>query len=50
MSEFAYIVNHAVTVAWLALAGVYVYYAVIGDVVAVFRGRKQEDDTGEPKG
>ena len=46
MSEFAYIVNHIITVAWLILAGVYVYYAVIADIVAVARGKKQQEDTG----
>ncbi len=44
MSELAYFVNHTITVAWLALAGVYVYYAVIADMVAAARGRKQEED------
>ena len=48
MSELAYIVNHAITVAWLVLAGVYVYYAVIADIVAVARGRKQEQDAEQP--
>ena len=40
MSELAYIVNHVITVAWLVLAGVYVYYAVIADIVA--RRKKQQ--------
>ena len=45
MSELAYSINHIITVAWLALAGVYVYYAVIADIVAAARGRKHEEDT-----
>ena len=49
MSEFAYIVNHTITVAWLILAGVYVYYAVIADVVAVLRRRSQPQDADQPK-
>ena len=43
MSELAYIINHTITVAWLILAGIYVYYAVIADIVAVARKRKQQD-------
>ena len=50
MSEFAYIVNHVITVAWLSLAGVYVYYAVIADMVTVARGKKQKEDASQPKG
>ena len=46
MSELAYIVNHTITVAWLALAGVYVYYAVIADIVAVARGKKKQQEAG----
>ena len=42
MSELAYILNHSITVAWLALAGIYVYYAVIADLVAMVRGGKKE--------
>ena len=46
MSELAYSINHIITVAWLALAGVYVYYAVIADIVAAARSRtKHEEDT-----
>lgn len=43
MSELAYIINHTITVAWLILAGIYVYYAVIADIVTVARKRKQQD-------
>ena len=50
MSELAYIVNHVITVAWLSLAGVYVYYAVIADMVTVARGKKQKEDASQPKG
>ena len=46
MSELAYIVNHTITVAWLILAGIYVYYAVIADILAVARGKKQEKEAG----
>ena len=49
MSELAYFVNHTITVAWLALAGVYVYYAVIADMVTVARGKKQHNDPTHPK-
>ena len=49
MSELAYIVNHVITVTWLVLAGVYVYYAVIADIVTVARGKKQQQDAGQPK-
>ena len=49
MSELAYIINHTITVAWLALAGVYVYYAVIADIVVAARGRKHEEDAPHPK-
>lgn len=48
MSEFAYIVNHVITVAWLILAGVYVYYAVIADILATLRRRRQEEDAPSP--
>ncbi len=48
MSELAYIINHTITVAWLILAGIYVYYAVIADILAVARGRKQEQDAPHP--
>lgn len=44
MPELAYILNHWVTVVWLALAGIYVYYAVIADLVAMVRGSKRERD------
>ena len=49
MSEFAYIVNHTITVAWLILAGVYVYYAVIADVVAVLRRRNHPRTQTSPR-
>ena len=50
MSELAYIVNHSITVGWLFLAGVYVYYAVIADFLAVMRGKKKEKKAGQSKG
>ena len=50
MSELAYFVNHTITVAWLALAGVYVYYAVIADMVTVARGNKKAKEPSQPKG
>ena len=45
MSELAYSINHIITVAWLVLAGVYVYYAVIADIVTAARARKHEETT-----
>ena len=47
MSELAYIINHTITVAWLILAGIYVYYAVIADIVAVLRRRNQPQDADQ---
>ena len=48
MPELAYIINHAITAAWLCLAGIYVYYAVLANVVAVFRGRERKEDPTRP--
>ena len=50
MSELAYSINHIITVAWLILAGVYVYYAVIADIVGAIRRRNQPQDAEQPKG
>ncbi len=47
--EIGYIINHWVTVAWLSLAGLYVYYVVIADLVKVIRGNKKEQEQGESK-
>ncbi len=49
MSELGYILNHSVTIAWLSLAALYVYYAVIADLVAMVRGKKKEDEASQSK-
>ena len=46
MSELAYILNHWVTFVWLAMAGAYVYYAVIADLVTIFRRRHSDKRHG----
>ncbi len=42
MSELWYVLNHWVTVVWLALAALYVYYAVLADVIAMVRDRNKK--------
>ncbi len=49
MSELWYILNHWVTIAWLCLAALYAYYAVIADLVVVVRNRKREQGQTKPK-
>ena len=49
MSELWYILNHWVTIAWLFLAALYAYYAVIADLVVSVRDRKREQQQGDSK-
>ncbi|MDE0132160.1 MAG: hypothetical protein OXM62_06975 [bacterium] len=49
MSELWYVLNHWVTIAWLILAAVYAYYAVIADLVIIVRNRKREQESGTSK-
>ena len=47
MSELWYVLNHWVTILWLAAAAIYAYYAVIADLVAIVRGGKPDRDHEE---
>lgn len=49
MSELWYILNHWVTIAWLFLAALYAYYAVIADLVVIVRDRKREQEQANSK-
>ena len=49
MSELWYILNHWVTIAWLFLAALYAYYAVIADLVVIVRDRKREQGQANSK-
>ena len=49
MSELWYILNHWVTIAWLCLAALYAYYAVIADLVVIVRNHKREQEPRKSK-
>lgn len=49
MSELLYILNHWVTIAWLVLAALYAYYAVIADLVVIVRDRRREREQTDSK-
>ena len=49
MSELWYILNHWVTIAWLCLAALYAYYAVIADLVTMVRSGKREQEPRKSK-
>lgn len=46
MSELWYVLNHWVTIAWLVLAAIYAYYAVIADLVVIAKNRRRERKQG----
>ena len=46
MSELWYVLNHWVTIAWLFLAALYAYYAVIADLVIIVKNRRRERKQG----
>ncbi len=50
ISKNDYIVNHWYTVAWLTIATVYVYQAVISDIIGFFRVKKKEEQTPSSSG
>lgn len=49
MSELWYVLNHWVTIAWLFLAALYAYYAVIADLVIIVKNRRREKESGTSK-
>ena len=49
MSELWYILDHWVTIAWLVLAALYAYYAVIADLVVIVRDRRREQEQANSK-
>ena len=49
MSELLYTLNHWVTIAWLVLAALYAYYAVIADLAVIVRDRRREQEQADSK-